>query len=56
MDAGKAEESLNGIGIAVRKNATEFRAFSDIINDISGKWNTLNSIQKTSLAQDVAGM
>jgi TP901 family phage tail tape measure protein len=54
-DAGKAEQVLNSIGVAVRKNATEFRSFNDILSDISKKWNSLTNIQQQNIAQAMAG-
>jgi len=54
-DAGKTEEYLNSIGIAVRKSATEFRDFSGILDDIKGRWGSLTSTEKSALAQQMAG-
>lgn len=54
-DAGKTEELLNSMGIAVRKSATEFRGMSNILDDVHNKWGTLTSTQKSALAQQIAG-
>ena len=54
-DAGKTEEALNKIGIAVRKSAIEFRNSEDIIDDLAKKWETLNSTERMGIAQQVGG-
>lgn len=54
-DAGKAEEQLNRIGVAVRDAYGNFRAFSDIINDVAKKWSTLNNVQQVAVAQAIGG-
>ena len=54
-DAGKTEEALNKIGIAVRKSATEFRNSEDIIDDLAKRWTTLNGVEQVAIAQQVGG-
>lgn len=53
--AGKAEEALAGIGVAVRDTSKEFRDFDSIINDLSGVWDDLNNVQKMNVSQAIAG-
>lgn len=54
-DAGKAEETLKGIGVAVRDTSGSFRAFSDIIKDTQSKFGGLNNVQQMAVAQAVGG-
>jgi TP901 family phage tail tape measure protein len=54
-DAGKAEETLKGIGVAVRDTSGSFRAFSDIIKDTQNKFSGLNNVQQMAVAQAVGG-
>jgi len=54
-DEGKSEKVLTSMGVAVRNVSGDFRSFGDILKDISNKWSTWNNVQKTSLAQTVAG-
>lgn len=52
---GNVEISLNKVGVAIRKDATHFRAFSDVINDLKGKWKSLSDIQKADISKSLAG-
>jgi len=54
-DAGKSEKALNQLGIAVRKNANEFRDFDSILKDLQSKWDNLTNVQKSNIAQVLAG-
>jgi TP901 family phage tail tape measure protein len=54
-DAGKTEEVLGKIGIAVRKNDKEFRSFTAIMNDLNVKWKDLSNVQQLNVAQTIAG-
>lgn len=55
MDAGKSEELLNSLHIAVRKNANEFKSFDTILKSIKAKWGEWSSITKQNVAQTIAG-
>ena len=54
-DAGKTEEMLNKVGIAVRKSKTEFRDLTDILNDVKAKWSEMNGAEQMSIAQQIGG-
>ena len=54
-DAGKAEKQLEEIGVAVRDVYGNFRAFSDIINDVAKEWSNLNNVEQVAVAQAIGG-
>ncbi|WP_164509087.1 phage tail tape measure protein [Clostridium rectalis] len=49
------ERSLNKIGVAIRKDATHFKSFSTVIEDLGNKWGNLNDLQKSDIAKSLAG-
>jgi TP901 family phage tail tape measure protein len=55
MDAGKAEEALAEIDVGVRNASGEFESAGTILKDLGEKWKTMSTIEKTALAQTVAG-
>lgn len=51
---GKAGKSLESIaGVSVKVNG-ELRDTMDVLNELAGKWDTLSSVQKSQLANDIA--
>lgn len=46
---------LNSINIEMMKSKTEFKGFAQIIEELSGKWSTLNDVERSSVAQAMAG-
>jgi TP901 family phage tail tape measure protein len=52
-DAGKAEEALKRIGVAVRDSQGQFRSFTDILMDTSKAWGTLDKVNQMAVAQAV---
>lgn len=51
---GKAGKSLESIaGISVKVNG-ELRNTMDVLTELAGKWDTLSSVQKSQLANDIA--
>jgi TP901 family phage tail tape measure protein len=55
-DAGKAEATLDKLGIAVRDKLTgEFRKFDDILTEIRGKWADWGNVTKLNVAQVMGG-
>jgi hypothetical protein len=55
MDAGKAEEALTKIGVGVRNASGEFESAGKILKDLGVEWKTMSTIEKTAIAQTVAG-
>jgi TP901 family phage tail tape measure protein len=54
-DAGKSEATLKQLGIAVRDVQGQFRAFDDILRDISIAWTDWDNVTRQNVAQVVAG-
>ena len=54
-EASNAEKALADIGVKVRKEGGNFRAFEDIIADVAAKWNTLNDSEKQYVSEKLAG-
>lgn len=54
-DAGKTEEFLNKLGIAVRKSKDEFLPFNEILLQIKNRWSELTQAEKIALEQQVGG-
>ena len=45
-----AEKILNKFGIALRKNAKEFRDAQDVIDDVAKSWSNMSSVEQSALA------
>lgn len=50
------ETTLHNVDIDLRKTITEFDNFEDVLDNLSGKWNTLNSVQQAALAKAFSGV
>lgn len=49
------ENSLNKVGIAIRKDKYHFKEFSQIIDELKPKWAGLNDLEKTDISKSLAG-
>lgn len=49
------EKVLNAIGITIRKNNMEMRAWTDVLADLNEKWITLSDVEKNAIATAMAG-
>lgn len=49
------ESSLKKVGIDLRKTVTEYNSYSDVLDNLAAKWNTLNDLQQNELAKAFAG-
>lgn len=49
------ELTLKNVGIDLRKTVTEYNSFSDVLDNLASKWNTLNDTQQSALAKAFAG-
>jgi TP901 family phage tail tape measure protein len=54
-DAGKTEEQLKKIGVAVRDSEGNFRSFDKILEDVKSKWQDLTNVEKVATAQQIGG-
>lgn len=50
------EQSLNEVGVALRKDKDTFRDFNSVIDDLAKKWKGLTDIQKADLTKSLAGV
>lgn len=49
------EKALQTIGIQIRKSASEFRDFDDVLSDLAETWDSLSSVQQAGAATSIAG-
>ena len=54
-DLSNAAKALDSVGISVLNDAKELKSFSEIMGELSGKWDTLNTKQKAYLQNALAG-
>ena len=50
------EKVLGKIGIRIRSTNTEFRSFSDVLEELSDKWINLDNVSKNAIATAMAGV
>ena len=50
------EKVLGKIGIRIRSTNTEFRSFSDVLEELSDKWINLDTVSKNAIATAMAGV
>lgn len=53
--ASSVEKTLKKIGITMRESETEFRSFSDVIDELSLKWKNLDGESQNAVAKAMAG-
>ena len=49
------ESSLKKVGIDLRKTVTEYNSYSDVLDNLAAKWNTLNQVQQNEIVKAFAG-
>lgn len=49
------EKSLNKVGIAIRKDKTHFKEFSQIVDELKPKWKELDDLSKADISKSLAG-
>lgn len=50
------EKVLGKIGIRIRSTNTEFRSFSEVLEELSDKWINLDNVSKNAIATAMAGV
>ena len=50
------EKVLGKIGIRIRSTNTEFRSFSDVLDELSDRWINLDNVSKNAIATAMAGV
>lgn len=53
---GKYSKALDAVGISIKDSNGELRDMNRILDDIGGKWDTLNKDEQVALAQAVGGV
>lgn len=53
---GKYSKALDAVGISIKDSNGELRDMDRILDDIGGKWDTLNKDEQVALAQAVGGV
>lgn len=53
---GKYSKALDAVGITIKDSNGELRDMDRILDDIGGKWDTLNKDEQVALAQAVGGI
>lgn len=49
------ELTLSNVGIDLRATMNEYNSFSDVLDDLAQKWDSLSSVQQAALAQAFGG-
>ena len=50
MDFNKVDTALKSVGISLQTTDHQFRDFTDVIVELAGKWDTLDSAQQRYIA------
>lgn len=53
---GKYSKALDAVGVSIKNSNGELRDMDRILDDIGGKWDTLNKDEQVALAQAVGGI
>ena len=53
---GKYSKALDAVGVSIKDSNGELRDMDRILDDIGGKWDTLNKDEQVALAQAVGGI
>lgn len=53
---GKYSKALDAVGVSIKDSNGELRDMDRILDDIGGKWDTLNKDEEVALAQAVGGV
>lgn len=53
---GKYSKALDAVGVSIKDSNGELRDMDKILDDIGGKWDTLNKDEQVALAQAVGGI
>ena len=54
-DISNYESVLKSCGLELRNSQGEFRAFEDVLGEMTGKWDSLTSVQQNALIKVAAG-
>lgn len=55
MDVNRVEKALENVGVQLRDTNGQFRNLEDVLSELGGKWNELNTNQQANVAVALAG-
>lgn len=55
-DISNADKAFQSVGVNVRKSATEFKSFSEVIAELGAKWDYLTDTEKSYVAEQASGI
>lgn len=55
-DLTKYSKALETVGVNIKDASGELKSMDDILDDLAGKWNTLDQAEKVALANTVGGV
>lgn len=55
MGLNNVETALGRVNIRLRDSATTFRDMGSVLQELSGRWSTLNDIEQENIAKAIAG-
>lgn len=54
-DLSNVEKVLAKVGVKIRDGVTDFRDLGDVLDELAGKWNTLNDIEQNAISYNLFG-
>lgn len=55
MSLNRVDKALQTVGISIHNAAGEFKDFDDVITELAGKWDTIDTNTKRYIATIMAG-
>lgn len=54
-DLSNVEKVLAKVGVRIRDGVTDFRDLGDVLDELAGKWNTLNDVEQNAISYNLFG-
>lgn len=54
-DLSNVEKVLAKVGVKIRDGVTDFRDLGDVLDELAGKWNTLNDVEQNAISYNLFG-
>lgn len=54
-DLSNVEKVLAKVGVNIRDGVTDFRDLGDVLDELAGKWNTLNDVEQNAISYNLFG-
>lgn len=55
LGINNVERALQRVNMTIMESDTEFRDLGGVLEELSGKWNTLNEVEQSNIAKAIAG-